>query len=110
MSGCVTLSGGRVRLRPWRKEDRNPFAVMNVDARVMAFYHRSGPVMEWLGMRRNHADDLDYPTFPEGHPLRRRVLYRLGSGPCAGGTWRPGSAARGRVGQATPDQPEMTTV
>src|SRR5436853_6861095 len=76
----------------------------------LAFYHSSGPVMGWLGMRPNHADDLDYPTFPEGHPLRRRVLYRLGSGPCAGGTWRPGSAARGRVGQATPDQPEMTTV
>jgi RimJ/RimL family protein N-acetyltransferase len=42
--------------------------------------HRSRAVMERLGMRRNSADDFDYPSFPEGHPLRRHVLYRLGSG------------------------------
>jgi ribosomal-protein-alanine N-acetyltransferase len=185
MSGCVTLSGGRICLRPWREEDRDAFAVMNADARVMAFFrnclsraesdamvdhiqahftkhgfglwaievpgvapfigftglsvpgfsahftpcvevgwrlafehwghgyateaarlalgyafetlalsdvvsfasvgnHRSRSVMVRLGMRRNPADDFDYPSFPEGHPLRRHVLYRLGSGSCAG--------------------------
>ena len=38
MSASASLSDGRVRLRPWRKEDREAFAVMNGDARVMAFF------------------------------------------------------------------------
>src|SRR5215475_13370343 len=38
MSIRASLSGGRVRLRPWREEDRDAFAVMNADARVMAFF------------------------------------------------------------------------
>ena len=38
---------------------------------------RSRRVMERLGMTRNPADDFDHPTLPEGHPLRRHVLYRL---------------------------------
>src|SRR4029077_2165052 len=42
--------------------------------------HRSRAVMGRLGMRRDPAEDFDYPSFPEGHPLRRHVLYRLGSG------------------------------
>ena len=181
MSACVTLSSGRICLRRWRDEDRETFAAMNSDARVMEFFrsrlsrvesnamvdsiqkhfrehdfglwaievpgvapfigfaglsvarfsapftpcvevgwrlafehwghgyateaarlalgygfgtlalsevvsftsttnHRSRAVMERLGMRRDPAEDFDYPSFPEGHPLRRHVLYRLGSG------------------------------
>ena len=38
---------------------------------------RSRRVMEKLGMRRDPADDFDHPRIPEGHPLRRSVLYRL---------------------------------
>jgi RimJ/RimL family protein N-acetyltransferase len=38
---------------------------------------RSIAVMEKLGMRRDPADDFDHPRIPEGHPLRRHVLYRL---------------------------------
>jgi ribosomal-protein-alanine N-acetyltransferase len=38
---------------------------------------RSRRVMEKLGMRRDPADDFDHPRLPEGHPLRRHVLYRL---------------------------------
>ena len=38
---------------------------------------RSIAVMERLGMTRNPADDFDHPRLPEGHPLRRHVLYRL---------------------------------
>lgn len=38
---------------------------------------RSWRVMEKLGMTRNPADDFDHPRVPEGHPLRRHVLYRL---------------------------------
>jgi len=181
MSAFVTLSSGRVCLRRWRDEDREAFAAMNSDARVMEFFrsrlsrvesdamvdriqkhfsehdfglwaievpgvapfigfaglewarfgapftpsvevgwrlafehwgrgyateaarlalgygfgtlalsvvvsftsatnHRSRAVMERLGMRRDPVEDFDYPSFPEGHPLRRHVLYRLGSG------------------------------
>jgi len=39
---------------------------------------RSRRVMERLGMTCNPADDFDYPGLPEGHPLRRHVLYRIG--------------------------------
>jgi RimJ/RimL family protein N-acetyltransferase len=180
VSAFPTLSGGRIRLRRWRDEDRQAFAAMNSDARVMEFFqsrltriesdamvdriqehfnkhdfglwaievpgvaafvgfaglaiarfsahftpcvevgwrlafehwgrgyateaarlalgygfgtlalsevisftsatnHRSRAVMERLGMRRDPADDFDHPVLPEGHPLRRHVLYRLGS-------------------------------
>ena len=38
---------------------------------------RSRRVMEKLGMTRDADDDFDHPRLPEGHPLRRHVLYRL---------------------------------
>lgn len=38
---------------------------------------RSRHVMEKLGLQRSPADDFDHPRLPEGHPLRRHVLYRL---------------------------------
>jgi len=38
MSTAVTLSNSRVRLRPWRGEDREAFAVLNCDPRVMEFF------------------------------------------------------------------------
>jgi RimJ/RimL family protein N-acetyltransferase len=180
MSAVMTLSGDRVRLRRWRDEDREAFASMNADARVMEFFrgglsrvesdamvdhiekhfgergfglwaievpgvaafigfaglevpgftshftpcvevgwrvafehwgqgyateaarlalhygfgtlalpeivsftsatnHRSRAVMERLGMRRDPAEDFDHPALPKSHPLRRHVLYRLGS-------------------------------
>jgi len=34
-------------------------------------------VMEKLGMKRDAAEDFDHPSLPEGHPLRRHVLYRI---------------------------------
>ena len=37
---------------------------------------RSRGVMERIGMTRRPADDFDHPALPEGHPLRRHVLYR----------------------------------
>jgi RimJ/RimL family protein N-acetyltransferase len=39
---------------------------------------RSRRVMEKIGMTHNPADDFDHPRLPEGHPLRRHVLYRIG--------------------------------
>lgn len=38
---------------------------------------RSRAVMERIGMHHDPADDFDHPKLPEGHPLRRHVLYRL---------------------------------
>jgi RimJ/RimL family protein N-acetyltransferase len=38
---------------------------------------RSRRVMEKIGMTRSPSDDFDHPALPEGHPLRRHVLYRL---------------------------------
>jgi len=37
---------------------------------------RSRGVMERIGMTRTPDDDFDHPALPEGHPLRRHVLYR----------------------------------
>lgn len=37
---------------------------------------RSRRVMEKLGLTHDSADDFDHPRLPEGHPLRRHVLYR----------------------------------
>lgn len=34
-------------------------------------------VMEKLGMTRDEADDFEHPQLPQGHPIRRHVLYRL---------------------------------
>jgi ribosomal-protein-alanine N-acetyltransferase len=38
---------------------------------------RSRRVMERLGMTHDPADDFEHPVLPEGHPIRRHVLYRL---------------------------------
>jgi ribosomal-protein-alanine N-acetyltransferase len=35
--------------------------------------------MEKLRMTHETREDFDHPRFPEGHPLRRHVLYRLRS-------------------------------
>jgi RimJ/RimL family protein N-acetyltransferase len=39
---------------------------------------RSRRVMEKIGMVHSPCDDFDHPLLPEGHPLRRHVLYRCG--------------------------------
>lgn len=38
---------------------------------------RSRRVMQRLGMSRDPADDFDHPGVPEGHEMRRHVLYRI---------------------------------
>ncbi|HEX6899879.1 MAG TPA: GNAT family N-acetyltransferase [Thermoanaerobaculia bacterium] len=37
-------------------------------------------VMEKIGMTHDPAEDFDHPFLPEGHPLRRHVLYRIARG------------------------------
>jgi RimJ/RimL family protein N-acetyltransferase len=44
---------------------------------------RSRRVMEKLGMRHDAREDFDHPELPEGHVLRRHVLYRV-----SGDAWR----------------------
>lgn len=41
---------------------------------------RSIRVMEKLEMIRNPDDDFDHPNLPDGHPLRRHILYRKAAG------------------------------
>jgi ribosomal-protein-alanine N-acetyltransferase len=41
---------------------------------------RSRRVMEKLGMTHDAAEDFDHPRLPEGHRLRRHVLYRARRG------------------------------
>lgn len=38
---------------------------------------RSRRVMEKIRMYRDRTGDFDHPRLPEGHPLRRHVLYRV---------------------------------
>ena len=38
-------------------------------------------VMERIGMAYNPSDDFEHPTLPEGHRLRRHVLYRITTRP-----------------------------
>jgi RimJ/RimL family protein N-acetyltransferase len=38
---------------------------------------QSRRVMEKIGMTHDPRDDFEHPNLPEGHPLRRHVLYRL---------------------------------
>lgn len=46
-------------------------------ANTVAQNTSSRRVMEKLGMTHNAEDDFDHPNVPDGHPLRRQVLYRL---------------------------------
>lgn len=38
---------------------------------------RSQKVMQRIGMHHDSKDDFDHPKLPEGHRLRRHVLYRI---------------------------------
>jgi RimJ/RimL family protein N-acetyltransferase len=38
--------------------------------------HRSRSVMERIGMTHDAAEDFDHPALPDGHWLKRHVLYR----------------------------------
>ncbi|MCF8469826.1 MAG: GNAT family N-acetyltransferase [Parvibaculum sp.] len=57
------------------------FGPLNLDE-IVAFTavtnERSRSVMSRLNMTHNPADDFDHPRMPDGHPLKRHVLYRIG--------------------------------
>jgi len=41
---------------------------------------RSRRVMERIGMRHEPSEDFDHPNLPDGHLLRRHLLYRIRCG------------------------------
>ncbi len=53
---------------------------------------RSRRVMEKIGMIHDPADDFDHPVLPDGHPLRRHVLYRKRRGETTNRTNRTNEA------------------
>ncbi len=85
---CVEM-GWRVAAAHWgqglateggREIVRYAFEVLKLETLVSftaAVNLRSQRVMQKLGMAHDPAEDFDHPRLPEGHPLRRHVLYRL---------------------------------
>jgi RimJ/RimL family protein N-acetyltransferase len=66
-----------------REMVRHAFEVVRLDELVsftVPANMRSRRVMEKLGMTHDPADDFDHPRLPEGHALRRHMLYRLRRG------------------------------
>jgi hypothetical protein len=64
------LQTGRLLLRRWKESDREPFAV----SMAVAANLPSRRVMEKVGM--TYEGEFEHPRLPEGHPLRRHVIYR----------------------------------
>jgi RimJ/RimL family protein N-acetyltransferase len=54
-----------------------PLGLREIVSFTVPANRRSRAVMERIGMTRSPADDFDHPALPEGHPLRRHVLYRV---------------------------------
>jgi RimJ/RimL family protein N-acetyltransferase len=56
------------------------FGVLGLDE-IISFTATSNAasqrVMQKIGMRRDPSGDFDHPVVPEGHRVRRHVLYRL---------------------------------
>jgi RimJ/RimL family protein N-acetyltransferase len=87
---CVEI-GWRLSANHWgkglateaaRAVVRHAFEQLKLDALVSFTTPaniRSRRVMEKIGMVHNPAEDFDHPNLPDGHPLRRHVLYRLRS-------------------------------
>ena len=70
--GCAT-EAARAALRfGFEEVDLEEIVSFTVPANT-----RSRAVMDRLGMTRDPADDFDHPRLPDGHRLRRHVLYRL---------------------------------
>lgn len=54
-----------------------PLGLEEIVALTVPANIRSQQVMQRIGMTRNEADDFDHPRVPDGHPLKRHVLYRI---------------------------------
>ena len=56
-----------------------PLGLREIVSFTVPVNRRSRAVMERLGMTHDPTEDFDHPLLPEGHRLRRHVLYRLAS-------------------------------
>ncbi len=57
---------------------------------------RSRRVMDKIGMVHDPADDFDHPMLPDGHRLRRQVLYRIARAALPNYRIHPSAFGRGR--------------
>src|ERR1041385_4518980 len=85
---CVEI-GWRLAAEHWNKGYASEAARAVVNAGFDVFHLEeivaftvpinlpSRRVMEKIGMRHDEADDFDHPSFPDGHALKRHVLYRM---------------------------------
>ena len=55
----------------------NALQLKEIVSFTAACNRRSRRVMERIGMRRDIGGDFEHPRVPEGHALRRHVLYRI---------------------------------
>jgi RimJ/RimL family protein N-acetyltransferase len=88
---CVEI-GWRLASRQWGKglATEGSLAVLRYGFEILRLSQivsftavpnaRSRRVMEKIGLRHDPRDNFDHPRLPEGHPLRRHVLYRLQKG------------------------------
>jgi RimJ/RimL family protein N-acetyltransferase len=63
--------------RAWLAHGFGAMAVEEIIAFTVPGNERSQAVMRRLGMRRDPARDFEHPALPEGHRLRRHVVYAL---------------------------------
>ncbi|GAB3478464.1 GNAT family N-acetyltransferase [Nocardiopsis coralliicola] len=54
-----------------------PYGLEEVVSFTVPANRRSRAVMERIGMVHDSGGGFDHPRLPEGHPLRRHVLYRV---------------------------------
>ena len=77
---CAAHWGQGLATEGARAVVRHAFEVLQLDS-LLSFTvpanARSRRVMEKLGMTRDPGDDFEHPNLPEGHALRRHMLYRL---------------------------------
>jgi RimJ/RimL family protein N-acetyltransferase len=75
--GLATEAAGSIVRLAFESLALNALIAFTVPANV-----RSRRVMEKIGMTHDLSDDFEHPNLPEGHPLRRHVLYRLRRAEC----------------------------
>lgn len=75
--GLATEAAGSIVRFAFESLALNALVSFTVPANV-----RSRRVMEKIGMTHDLSDDFEHPNLPEGHPLRRHVLYRLRRAEC----------------------------
>src|SRR5712692_6492705 len=91
MSALVTLSSGRICLRRWRDEDREAFAAMNSDARVMEFFRSRLSRVESDAMVdriQEHFSERDFGLWAIGFAGLAVARFSARFTPCVEVGWR----------------------